>query len=44
MPGTITEWPNWSLALPVSLEELETAPLPWRIASGLRREPAAAPR
>ena len=23
MPGTIDEWPNWSLALPVPLEEIE---------------------
>jgi 4-alpha-glucanotransferase len=44
VPGTVAEWPNWSLALPVSLEELETAPLPRRIASGLRRGAAAAPR
>jgi 4-alpha-glucanotransferase len=44
MPGTVAEWPNWSLALPLSLEELETAPLPQRIASGLRRGRAAPPR
>jgi len=44
VPGTVAEWPNWSLALPVSLEELETAPLPRRIASGLRRGSTAAPR
>ncbi len=25
-PGTTTEWPNWSLALPVSLEEFGTDP------------------
>jgi 4-alpha-glucanotransferase len=42
VPGTIFEWPNWSLALPVPIEELETAPLARRIASNLRREPPAA--
>jgi 4-alpha-glucanotransferase len=36
-PGTTTEWPNWSLALPVSLEELESDPRPARIAEALRR-------
>jgi 4-alpha-glucanotransferase len=37
MPGTITEWPNWCLALPVPLEELETHPLANRVASVLHR-------
>jgi 4-alpha-glucanotransferase len=37
MPGTINEWPNWSLALPRTLEELEQAGLPRRIAAALRR-------
>jgi hypothetical protein len=23
MPGTVNEWPNWSLALPKTLEEIE---------------------
>ena len=27
MPGTIDEWPNWRLALPSPLEELEVSPL-----------------
>lgn len=36
-PGTTTEWPNWSLALPLSLEELRRAPLPERLARVLRR-------
>lgn len=27
MPGTIDEWPNWCLALPMSLEEIEQSPL-----------------
>ena len=37
MPGTVFEWPNWSLALPVPLEELEARRLPGAIASALRR-------
>jgi 4-alpha-glucanotransferase len=32
MPGTINEWPNWCLALPASLEEMEQHPLPAAIA------------
>lgn len=27
MPGTIDQWPNWCLALPKSLEEIEQSPL-----------------
>lgn len=34
-PGTVAEWPNWSLALPVSLEELERAPRVLRVAGAL---------
>ncbi|MGH9021717.1 MAG: hypothetical protein ACRDV9_01225, partial [Acidimicrobiia bacterium] len=34
-PGTVAEWPNWSLALPVALEELESHPLVLRVASCL---------
>jgi 4-alpha-glucanotransferase len=37
MPGTVTEWPNWSLALPHPLEELEEAPLPRKVAAALTR-------
>jgi 4-alpha-glucanotransferase len=37
MPGTITEWPNWSLALPAPLEEIEEAPLPRKLAKALSR-------
>ena len=37
MPGTTTEWPNWSLALPASLEELRRDPRPIRLAAALRR-------
>ncbi len=32
MPGTVDEWPNWSIALPVALEELEVMALPRAIA------------
>ena len=28
MPGTVDEWPNWRLGLPVPLEELEQMALP----------------
>jgi 4-alpha-glucanotransferase len=37
MPGTVTEWPNWSLALPLTLEEIEEAPLPRKLAAALTR-------
>jgi len=37
MPGTTTQWPNWSLALPQPLEEIESAALPKQIAESLRR-------
>jgi 4-alpha-glucanotransferase len=37
MPGTVTEWPNWSLALPKTLEELEEAELPRKLAAALTR-------
>ena len=37
MPGTIQQWPNWCLALPQPLEELQAAPLPRAIAASLRR-------
>jgi 4-alpha-glucanotransferase len=37
LPGTTHERPNWSLALPVSLERLESNPLVRKIASALRR-------
>lgn len=38
MPGTVDEWPNWSLALPRPIEELDEAPLAETIASSLRRD------
>jgi 4-alpha-glucanotransferase len=37
MPGTTTAWPNWSLALPLPLEEIEEAPLPRRLAAVMKR-------
>jgi 4-alpha-glucanotransferase len=36
-PGTTTEWPNWSLALPAPLEVLETHPLAASVAAVLNR-------
>jgi 4-alpha-glucanotransferase len=36
-PGTTDERPNWSLRLPLSLEELEQAELPRRIARALNK-------
>jgi 4-alpha-glucanotransferase len=39
-PGTTVEWPNWSLALPFTLEELRKDPRPARLARVLRRSPA----
>lgn len=35
MPGTVGEWPNWSLALPVALEEVEADPSVAAIARSL---------
>jgi 4-alpha-glucanotransferase len=40
MPGTMTEWPNWCLALPLPLEEIESHPLANRVAAALQRGPA----
>jgi 4-alpha-glucanotransferase len=37
VPGTVREWPNWSLALPQMLEEIETMELPRRLAAALKR-------
>ena len=38
MPGTIDEWPNWSLPLPAPLEDIESAELPRHLARLLARE------
>jgi 4-alpha-glucanotransferase len=35
MPGTVDQWPNWSLALPEPLETVEQSPLPRAIARAL---------
>jgi 4-alpha-glucanotransferase len=37
LPGTVTQWPNWSLSLPMTLEDLERQELPARIARALER-------
>jgi 4-alpha-glucanotransferase len=37
VPGTVREWPNWSLALPQTLEEIEAMELPRRLAGVLAR-------
>jgi 4-alpha-glucanotransferase len=37
LPGTVNEWPNWSLALERPLEEIEELELPRRIAAALKR-------
>ena len=37
IPGTIDEWPNWRMALPFSIEEIESHPLPAAIAKHLNR-------
>jgi len=37
MPSTVDQWPNWSLALPRPLEDLEQAELPRAIATRLHR-------
>jgi 4-alpha-glucanotransferase len=36
IPGTVDEWPNWCLPLPMSLEEIESAPGVRAIVSQLR--------
>ncbi len=41
MPGTVDEWPNWSIALPVSIEEIESDPRPRAIADLLNRRHAS---
>jgi 4-alpha-glucanotransferase len=41
MPGTTDQWPNWSIALPVPLEDLMADPRPRTIAKALSRPPSA---
>ncbi len=37
MPGTTDQWPNWRIALPVSIEELQSHPLPRQIVDVLSK-------
>ncbi len=37
MPGTLDQWPNWRIALPMPLEEIETHPGPCAVAAALDR-------
>jgi 4-alpha-glucanotransferase len=37
MPGTTTQWPNWSLVLPQDIETMVQSDLPRQIAAALRR-------
>jgi len=39
MPGTTDEWPNWSIPLPLPLEEIQADPRPRRMAAILARRP-----
>jgi 4-alpha-glucanotransferase len=41
IPGTTTERPNWSLALPAPLETIETHPQPRAVAAALTRQRTA---
>jgi 4-alpha-glucanotransferase len=41
MPGTLDEWPNWRIALPQPLEEIEATPLAETIANALQRQAPA---
>jgi len=42
MPGTLDEWPNWRIALPKPLEEIEASPLAESIAAALNQRKARA--
>ena len=44
MPGTLDEWPNWSIALPAPLEDIRNDPRPAEIALLLRRGAPPPPR
>ena len=39
MPGTIDAWPNWSLALPVPIDELPDHPLATQVIDALADRP-----
>ena len=43
MPGTVDDWPNWRLALPEPLEEIERLELPRAIAASLGSAMSATP-
>ncbi len=43
MPGTLDQWPNWRIALPLGLEEIETDPRPRAVAAALDRRRRDAP-
>jgi len=38
MPGTVDEWPNWSISLPATVEEIEADPRPRAVADLLGRD------
>src|SRR6185503_14364304 len=40
MPGTTDQWPNWKIALPASIEEIESRPLAREIGEILGRKAA----
>jgi 4-alpha-glucanotransferase len=42
MPGTIDAWPNWSIALPEPIEDLEASPLAAVVARHMTSPPAPA--
>jgi 4-alpha-glucanotransferase len=44
MPGAEGAYPNWSLAIPLSIEEIETAPFPRRLAEILSRRNRVLPQ
>jgi 4-alpha-glucanotransferase len=43
MPGTVDEWPNWRVALPLPLEEIERSPLVEGVAHAMSRTDDSAP-
>ncbi|MGH9263405.1 MAG: 4-alpha-glucanotransferase [Acidimicrobiales bacterium] len=43
MPGTIDQWPNWRIALPFTLEEIEEDPRPRTVAAALDRRQDPSP-
>ena len=40
LPGTVNQWPNWSLALPLPLEEIEPSESAAAVAEALHRRAA----